>query len=117
MIVLMEIKIFFHSCHILQVHDGNITFFMVTVYFIVLSFYQPEKRNDNKCMHVYIIFFRIPWLAPELFSDLTKTTISSDIYAFSTTLWECATLGSSPLWNPSLRDFQNDSNKVFIFCI
>ncbi|XP_076088168.1 tyrosine-protein kinase JAK1-like isoform X1 [Mytilus galloprovincialis] len=55
---------------------------------------------------------RLPWVAPELFKDMSKMTISGDVYAFSTTLWECATLGRSPLEVQPLKDFNLDSDKI-----
>ncbi|XP_052085401.1 uncharacterized protein LOC127723030 [Mytilus californianus] len=55
---------------------------------------------------------RLPWIAPELFKDMLKTTIACDVYAFSTTLWECATLGRSPLEVQPLKDFNLESDKI-----
>lgn len=81
---------------------------------------------DRELSHLHFLFIinilakishclcicRLPWVAPELFKDMSKMTISGDVYAFSTTLWECATLGRSPLEVQPLKDFNLDSDKV-----
>ncbi|KAK6180563.1 hypothetical protein SNE40_012695 [Patella caerulea] len=42
-------------------------------------------------------FKRIPWIAVELFGDLKKATIESEVYSLSTLIWEAASFGDNPL--------------------
>jgi len=74
-----------------------------------MSHKQLHQKRIYACLYIY----RLPWIAPELFSNLSKTTIATDVYAFSTTLWECASTGRSPLCINPLKDFGTDSNKVY----
>ncbi|CAD5123586.1 DgyrCDS11920 [Dimorphilus gyrociliatus] len=44
---------------------------------------------------------RLPWLAPELFSELSSVSSKSDMYAVGTTLWQVLTAGDLPICEDS----------------
>ncbi|KAL4221728.1 hypothetical protein ACF0H5_019983 [Mactra antiquata] len=46
---------------------------------------------------------RVPWLAPELHSDLSAINIQTEVYSYGTTLWQMFSGGRSPLqYDPKL---------------
>ena len=44
----------------------------------------------------FVMFVRLPWIAPECYGNLSNMTPESDIYAFGITLWEIFSLGKRP---------------------
>ena len=43
-----------------------------------------------------LCFNRLPWVAPELYGNLTKMTMFSDRYAFGITIWELFAMAERP---------------------
>ena len=42
-------------------------------------------------------FYRVFWLSPHLFTDLTNTSIETDVYAYGSTVWEMFNNGWGPM--------------------
>ncbi|XP_050402352.1 tyrosine-protein kinase JAK2 [Patella vulgata] len=57
----------------------------------LIGFYNKQGLQET------INFKRIPWIAVELFDDLKKATIESEVYSLSTLIWEAASFGENPL--------------------
>ncbi|XP_053405328.1 uncharacterized protein LOC123565512 isoform X2 [Mercenaria mercenaria] len=52
---------------------------------------------------------RLPWLAPELHTNLTEVTAQSEVYAYGTTLWQMFSQGLNPVdHDPKLRNKTTD---------
>ena len=63
---------------------------------------------DNECMSFDI---RLPWIAPELYTDLTRMTKYSDRYAYGITLWEILSEGDRPFMYMDFREVSMNIRK------
>ncbi|KAK3583540.1 hypothetical protein CHS0354_026124 [Potamilus streckersoni] len=79
------------------------------------------KIADPGLVHLYnqlpldhnINMKRLPWIAVELFDDLTKLTMETELYAYGVLVWEIMSNAAHPFDKPPLQNMSHDERKKY----
>ncbi|KAL3866646.1 hypothetical protein ACJMK2_043930 [Sinanodonta woodiana] len=73
----------------------------------LVHFYNQLPLDHNVNMK------RLPWLAIELYDDMTKVTMETDLYAYGVLIWEIMSDAAHPFDKPPLKDMSHDERKRY----